>query len=578
MLEKLQKRFALSRQGAKDLIKGCIACVFQNISFMFPVWVLYLLVKDMMAGNAPAAHTAAYLAGCAVCVALIMITTSFQYNATYFATYKESGIRRITLAERLRMIPLSFFGKKDLADLTSTIMADCTFLEQSFSHFVPELFGAIGSTVLVGIGLLIYNPVMGAAALWVLPVSFLIVALSAKVQERLNNKSMDAKMACADGIQECIESLSDLKANNAQYRYLGGLEKKIRAVEKRLIITELGTAVFVVSAGLCLKLGIATVALAGASLLVQGKLSVLDFFMYLLVVSRLYDPLQSALQNLAAIISTRTNVARMNEILYHPLQTGSKQLTNHGCDIEFSNVKFAYNSGETVLKDVSFTAKQGQVTALVGPSGGGKTTVSRLAARFWDIDSGTIKVGGMDISKIDPGTLMSLYSIVFQDVTLFDNTIMENIRIGRKGATDEEVLAAAKLANVDEIALRLPDKWNSMIGENGCELSGGERQRISIARAFLKDAPIILMDEATASLDVENETLIQTALSRLIKNKTVLIIAHRMRTVAGADKIVVLRGGVVAEQGEPQSLMEKGGIFRHMVELQNEGAGWAIGG
>lgn len=578
MLEKLQKRFALSRQGAKDLIKGCIACVFQNISFMFPVWVLYLLVKDMMAGNAPAAHTAAYLAGGAVCVALIMITTSFQYNATYFATYKESGIRRITLAERLRMIPLSFFGKKDLADLTSTIMADCTFLEQSFSHFVPELFGAIGSTVLVGIGLLIYNPVMGAAALWVLPVSFLIVALSAKVQERLNNKSMDAKMACADGIQECIESLSDLKANNAQYRYLGGLEKKIRAVEKRLIITELGTAVFVVSAGLCLKLGIATVALAGASLLVQGKLSVLDFFMYLLVVSRLYDPLQSALQNLAAIISTRTNVARMNEILYHPLQTGSKQLTNHGCDIEFSNVKFAYNSGETVLKDVSFTAKQGQVTALVGPSGGGKTTVSRLAARFWDIDSGTIKVGGMDISKIDPETLMSLYSIVFQDVTLFDNTIMENIRIGRKGATDEEVLAAAKLANVDEFALRLPDKWNSMIGENGCELSGGERQRISIARAFLKDAPIILMDEATASLDVENETLIQTALSRLIKNKTVLIIAHRMRTVAGADKIVVLRGGVVAEQGEPQSLMEKGGIFRHMVELQNEGAGWAIGG
>lgn len=578
MLEKLQKRFALSRQGAKDLIKGCIACVFQNISFMFPVWVLYLLVKDMMAGNAPAAHTAAYLAGGAVCVALIMITTYFQYNATYFATYKESGIRRITLAERLRMIPLSFFGKKDLADLTSTIMADCTFLEQSFSHFVPELFGAIGSTVLVGIGLLIYNPVMGAAALWVLPVSFLIVALSAKVQERLNNKSMDAKMACADGIQECIESLSDLKANNAQYRYLGGLEKKIRAVEKRLIITELGTAVFVVSAGLCLKLGIATVALAGASLLVQGKLSVLDFFMYLLVVSRLYDPLQSALQNLAAIISTRTNVARMNEILYHPLQTGSKQLTNHGCDIEFSNVKFAYNSGETVLKDVSFTAKQGQVTALVGPSGGGKTTVSRLAARFWDIDSGTIKVGGMDISKIDPETLMSLYSIVFQDVTLFDNTIMENIRIGRKGATDEEVLAAAKLANVDEFALRLPDKWNSMIGENGCELSGGERQRISIARAFLKDAPIILMDEATASLDVENETLIQTALSRLIKNKTVLIIAHRMRTVAGADKIVVLRGGVVAEQGEPQSLMEKGGIFRHMVELQNEGAGWAIGG
>lgn len=577
MLKKLQRRFALSEQGAKDLIKGCIACAFQNISFMFPVWILYLLVADMFSGVSPASRAPAYLAGCAACVLLIIITTYFQYNATYFATYKESGVRRITLAETLRKIPLSFFGKKDLADLTSTIMADCTFLEQSFSHFVPELFGSIASTVIVGIALLIYNPVLAAAALWVLPVSFLIVALSSKVQEKLNQKSMDAKMASADGIQECIETLSDLKSNNAQYRYLRVLEKKIRAVEKRLVITELGTAVFVVSAGLCLKLGIATVALTGSSLLVQGKLSVLDFFMFLLVVSRLYDPLQSALQNLAAIISTNTNVSRMNEILDHPLQTGSKALTNNGCDIAFENVRFAYNTGEAVLKDVSFTAKQGQVTALVGPSGGGKTTVSRLVARFWDINSGRITVGSMDISKIDPETLMSLYSIVFQDVTLFNNTIMENIRLGRKDATDEEVLAAAKLANVDEFALRLPDKWNSMIGENGCELSGGERQRISIARAFLKDAPIILMDEATASLDVENETLIQTALSRLIKDKTVLIIAHRMRTVAGADKIVVLKDGVVAEQGAPQELMKANGIFSHMVKLQRQGADWSIG-
>lgn len=577
MLKKLQRRFALSEQGAKDLIKGCIACAFQNISFMFPVWILYLLVADMFSGVSPASRAPAYLAGCAACVLLIIITTYFQYNATYFATYKESGVRRITLAETLRKIPLSFFGKKDLADLTSTIMADCTFLEQSFSHFVPELFGSIASTVIVGIALLIYNPVLAAAALWVLPVSFLIVALSSKVQEKLNQKSMDAKMASADGIQECIETLSDLKSNNAQYRYLCVLEKKIRAVEKRLVITELGTAVFVVSAGLCLKLGIATVALTGSSLLVQGKLSVLDFFMFLLVVSRLYDPLQSALQNLAAIISTNTNVSRMNEILDHPLQTGSKALTNNGCDIAFENVGFAYNTGEAVLKDVSFTAKQGQVTALVGPSGGGKTTVSRLAARFWDINSGRITVGSMDISKIDPETLMSLYSIVFQDVTLFNNTIMENIRLGRKDATDEEVLAAAKLANVDEFALRLPDKWNSMIGENGCALSGGERQRISIARAFLKDAPIILMDEATASLDVENETLIQTALSRLIKDKTVLIIAHRMRTVAGADKIVVLKDGVVAEQGAPQELMKANGIFSHMVKLQRQGANWSIG-
>lgn len=577
MIKKLQRRFALSEKGAKDLVKGCIACAFQNISFMFPVWILYMIVADLMSGGIAGGRRALYAAGCAVCVLLIMITTYFQYNATYFATYEESSVRRITLAERLRKIPLSFFGKKDLADLTSTIMADCTFLEQSFSHFVPELFGAIASTVLVGISLLVYNPVMAAAALWVLPVSFSIVALSSKVQKKLNDKSMAAKIACADGIQECIETVSDLKANNAQYRYLGALERKIRAVEKRLIITELGTAVFVVSANLVLKLGIATVALAGSVQLAAGELDVLEFFMFLLLVSRLYDPLQSALQNLAAIIATGTNVSRMNEILDHPLQKGRTQLTNKGCDIEFKNVGFAYNSGETVLKDVSFIARQGQVTALVGPSGGGKTTVSRLASRFWDVQKGRITVGGMDISETDPETLLSLYSIVFQDVTLFDNTIMENIRIGRKDASDEEVLAAARLANCDEFALRLPDKWNSRIGENGCELSGGERQRISIARAFLKNAPIILMDEATASLDVENETLIQTALSRLIKDKTVLVIAHRMRTVAGADKIVVLKDGVAAEQGSPEELESRNGVYSRMVRLQSDGQKWSIG-
>ncbi len=332
----------------------------------------------------------------------------------------------------------------------------------------------------------------------------------------------------------CIETLRDLKASNAEQRYLSGLSGKIRAVEKQSIAAELETALFVSSAGMVLKLGIASVALTGAMLLVQGRIDVLTLFLFLMAASRMYDPMQGALQNLAAVIAMRTNVGRMNEILDAPLQTGSEQLTNQGCDIVFDHVGFAYNSGETVLRDVSFTAKQGEVTALVGPSGGGKTTVSRLAARFWDYQKGSITVGGMEVSRIDPEKLMSLYSIVFQDVTLFDNTILENIRLGRKGATDEEVLAAAKLANCEEFAEKLPDKWNTNIGENGCALSGGERQRISIARAFLKDAPIILLDEATASLDVENETAIQEALSRLIKNKTVLIIAHRMRTVAGA--------------------------------------------
>lgn len=578
MIKRLQKKYALSEQGARDLIKGCIACVFQNITFMFPVGLLYWLVGDLMNGGVPGGRIAFYAAGCVLCVGLILFSTYLQYNATYFATYVESGVRRITLAEQLRKIPLSFFGKKDLADLTSTIMADCTFLEQSFSHFIPELAGSVISTMLIAVCLLVYDWRMALSALWVLPVSFAIVAGSARVQERLNQKAMDAKMACADGIQECIETVQDLKANNAEQAYLRGLEKKIRAVERRSIINEFGLAAFVVSASLILKLGIATAALTGSILLMQGSLDILTFFMFLLVVSRLYDPLQGALQNLAAVISTRTNIARMNEILDHPIQQGESRLTNKGCDICFDHVGFAYNTGETVLKDVSFTARQGEVTALVGPSGGGKTTVSRLAARFWDLNRGRITVGGMDISGIDPETLLSLYSIVFQDVTLFDNTILENIRIGNKNATDEEVLQAVKLANVDEFAEKLPDRYNTDIGENGCELSGGERQRISIARAFLKNAPIILLDEATASLDVENETLIQTALSRLIRDKTVLVIAHRMRTVAGADKIVVLQGGVVAEEGAPEELLKKDGIYARMVKLQTEGQNWTLEG
>lgn len=576
MIKKLQRKFALSEQGAKDLVKGCLACMLQNFSLMLPAGLLYRLVDDLLKGRIDGGRIVFYLSGCAVCIGLILLATWFQYNATYFATYRESGIRRISLAEKLRKIPLSFFGKKDLADLTSTIMADCTFLEQSFSHFIPELFGSILSTLVIAAGLLAFDWRMAAAALWVLPVSFAIVGFSSKVQQKLNQRQMDAKMACADGIQECIETARDLKANNAEQEYLKLLDLKIKAVEKRAIISEFGTAAFVVSASLILKLGIATVALAGSVLLIRGSLDVSAFFLFLLVVSRLYDPLQSALQNLAAVISTRTNIARMNEILDHPVQSGGNRLDHQGCDIRFEHVGFAYNTGEAVLKDVSFTAKQGEVTALVGPSGGGKTTVSRLAARFWDVNSGKITLGGMDISKVDPETLLSLYSIVFQDVTLFDNTILENIRIGRKDASDEEVIAAAKLANCDEFALRLPEGWNSRIGENGCSLSGGERQRISIARAFLKDAPIILLDEATASLDVENETLIQTALSRLIRNKTVLVIAHLMRTVAGADKIVVLADGRVAEQGTPAELQERNGIYSHMVELQNRSQNWVL--
>ena len=575
MIKLIQKATASSKDGAVGLIKGIIACAFQNMAFMLPTGLLYYLVKDLLGGDM-GGKAVFYTVGCVICFALILITTWFQYNNTFFTTYEESGKRRLSLAERLRKLPLSFFGKKDLADLTSTIMADCEVLEKDCSHYIPALFGSVISTIVIALGLFAFDKAMALAALWVIPVSVLIIVLSYKVQDRAQQRNMSVKMACADGIQEYIETLRDLKANNAESSYLKGLRSKIRSVEKGAFKTEITTAVFVTSAGMVLKFGIATVALVGVSRLVTGKIDVLTLFMFLLVASRLYDPMQAALQNLAAVIAMRTNVARMNEILDHEIQQGGDTLTNKGCDITFDHVGFAYKSGETVLNDVSFTAKQGEVTALVGPSGGGKTTVSRLAVRFWDNQKGKITVGGMDISKIDPEKLMTLYSIVFQDVTLFNNTIMENIRLGRKGATDEEVLAAAHLANCDEFAEKLPDKWNTDIGENGCELSGGERQRISIARAFLKDAPIILLDEATASLDVENETAIQTALSRLIRNKTVLVIAHRIRTVAGADKIVVLSDGVVAEQGTPEKLLNKNGIFKRMADLQLQGQNWTV--
>ena len=576
MIKTLQRRFALSRQGAVDLIKGCLACVAQDISFMLPVGLLYYFVIDMMNGGVSGSRVTFYIIGVMVCLVLIFIAAWFQYNATYLATYVETGVRRISLAEQIRKIPLAFFGKKDLADLTNSIMGDCATLETAFSHFVPGLAGSLISTTLIGICLFAYDWRMALAAVWVLPVAFMITLFSARIQEYFNRKSVAANVALESGVQECIESLQDLKANNAEESYLKGLDEKIDDAEKKHIVTELGTALFVVSSTLILKFGIATVVLVGSALLIAGEIDIPLFFMFLLVASRLYAPLEGALQNLAAVISTRTNINRMNEILDHPIQTGGDRVTNEGYDIVFDHVGFSYNTGETVLKDVSFTAKQGEVTALVGPSGGGKTTVSRLAARFWDIDKGKITVGGMDISKIEPETLLSLYSIVFQDVTLFNNTIMENIRIGRKEASDEEVIAAARLANCEDFAAKLPDGYNSMIGENGCELSGGERQRISIARAFLKNAPVILLDEATASLDVENETLIQAALSRLIKDKTVLVIAHRMRTVSGADKVVVLSDGAVAEQGTPDELMNSGEIYPHMVKLQTVSQDWRI--
>ena len=577
MHEKLKHTFALSDKGAKDMVKAFFACILHNLSLMVPVVLLYNLIGDLLDGGIPEGKSTFYIAGLFIALGLIMLTYYIQYNATFFATYVESGVRRLSLAEKLRRIPLSFFGKKDLSDLTTVIMADCATLESGLSHWVPEFIGSVISTLLIAVGLFAFDWRMALASLWVLPVSFGIILASAGVMRSRQEKVNEVSIACSDGIQECLETLRDLKANNAEEGYLKGLNRKIKDVEKYTVIGELTNAVFHTCGRMVFKVGIATTVLVGGALLADGKITLLTFLAFMILVSRVYDPLIAALDNLSAVIMMRNiQCRRMDEILSHPEQEGAEKLTNRGYDIAFDHVGFSYNSGETVLKDVSFTAKQGQVTALVGPSGGGKTTVSRLASRFWDIQKGKITVGGMDISKIDPESLMSLYSIVFQDVTLFNNTVMENIRLGRKDATDAEVFEAAKLANVDEFAEKLPDKWNTLIGENGCELSGGERQRISIARAFLKDAPIILLDEATASLDVENETMIQESLSRLIENKTVMIIAHRMRTVMGADKIVVLSEGTVAEQGSSDMLLKKDGIYAHMLKLQTQSQNWAM--
>lgn len=576
MLNYIMKKYALSRQGAKDLVIATISCVVHNLTLMLPVSLLYLLVSDLYGGGVPQNHLWIYIVGMIAAVLLILFSYRWVYGATYYATYKESSVRRISLAEKLRKLPLSFFGKRDLSDLTTTIMADCTTLEQSFSHWIPEFFGSMISTVIVAVCLFIFDWRLALAALWVLPVSLAIVAFSGKVQNYFTRRQTEAKLAVAEGIQEALETMRDLKSNNAEEKYLKGLDKKIDQQEKRMIASELGSALFVVPAGMILKLGIGTVALVGGMLLASNAITVLTFFLYLLVVSRLYDPLSSSLQNLAAIISTNIPIERMNEIENYPVQPGTAELKTNGYDIVFDNVSFAYNTGEQVLSGVSFTAKQGEVTALIGPSGGGKSTAAKLAARFWDADSGKITLGGTDVKTVDPEKLLSAYSIVFQDVTLFNNTVMENIRIGRQNATDEEVLAAAREAQCDEFVEKLPEGYQTMIGENGSALSGGERQRISIARALLKDSPVILLDEATASLDAENETHIQRAISRLVKGKTVLIIAHRMRTVEGADKLVLLKDGKVAEQGSPEELLAKGGIYAKMCKLQQQSGEWRI--
>ena len=576
----LRDSLGLTDVGAKNFRRGVFFCTLANLVLMAPIGILFLLVSDFMdhlVAGAPLPALAPYLAGCVGILALMVLTQWAEYANTYHKVYEESARKRTDLAEHLRRLPLSFFGRRDLSDLTNAIMKDCSDQERMFMHVMPQLFGTGLSTAIVIVGIFFYDWRLVLAAFWVVPAALLVMALTGKHQQRKAQAMEDARLEVADGVQEFLECAQEIRATNRSAAHLDALAAKLDAFERRQVASELTTGVFVTSAQAFLKLGIGTTVFVGATLLVSGQTDFMTYFAFLLVVTRVYDPVNLILQSIGELLSMRLSIRRTQELAAEKPMEGSTDFAPRGHDVVFEDVSFSYGDGEQVLRDVSFTAREGEVTALVGPSGSGKSTVAKLAARFWDADAGSVRVGGVNVADVDPETLLADYAEVFQDVVLFDDTVMGNIRLGRVGATDEEVLAAARAAMCDEFVSRMPQGYDMMIGENGGRLSGGERQRISIARAILKDAPVVLLDEATASLDVENETQVQQALSRLLAGKTVLVIAHRMRTVANADKIVVLKEGRVAEQGAPAELMAReGGLYRRMVELQTEASGWSL--
>lgn len=579
MIKKVQERFALTHLGAVNLIKACVSCTISYLAIAMSIGVLYYFtcdVLEMLYGSSNTILYSMYLIEFVIVVILIFIAHYIQYNMTFYNTYKESARLRIRVAEKLRKFPLMFFSKRDLSDLTTTILSDVTGMEQALSHFIPEFFGSIASTLLLSISMFFFDFRMALAAVWCVPVSFLLVVLAKRKLSNAGFKDRQKQLVRTEKIQETLETIRDLKANHYTQQYLNEVDQVIDDCEKSQIKTELTNALFVVSSQLILKLGIATVVIYGVTSLINQMIDLKVFMLFLIVASRLYDPLSGTLQNLAAIISCDPKIARLNEIENYPLQTGEEKFEPSNYDIEFKNVSFEYQSEKKVLEDVSFVAKQNEITALIGNSGGGKTTCASLAARFYELNEGVIKIGGIDISTVDPEILLSKFSIVFQEVVLFNNTILENIRIGKKDATDEEVMEAAQKAFCDEFVEKLPDGYNTVIGENGSKLSGGQRQQISIARAILKDAPIILLDEASASLDVESETFVQKALSRLIANRTVIMIAHRMRTIANASKLIVLEDGHVVEQGTPEQLLRKEGVYQRMVDLQKMSNEWKL--
>jgi ATP-binding cassette subfamily B protein len=580
MIRWLQNRLALSHQGAKDLLAGSAWSLLAYMSLMLPVVVLFALLSEIllpvMEGQAATPSLPRYMGLCLICLFVMLVFHWLQYGSVFVSTYEESARRRVFLAEKLRKLSLSFFGQRDLSDLTTTIMSDCEGMEHAFSHAVPQLIGAVLSSVLVSAGLCVLDWRLGLSLLWVLPVAFVIIVATRRIQDNVGRRHLAAKVEAADNIQECLEAVREIKACNRRERHLAKLDEKLETARKTLMKSELTASVILAAGQTFLRLGLATVVLVGSGLLVAGEVDVLTLLVFLMAGSRIYDPVSGALAHIAEVFNVGLKIERTRQIENQPSQTGAEEYTANFYDIHFDQVSFAYNANELVVHDVSFTARQGEVTALVGPSGSGKSTIAKLAARFWDTQEGKIMLGGVDIAAVEPETLLKNYAVVFQDVILFNDSIIENIRLGRKDATDEEVMTAAKAAQCDSFVSKLPDGYKTEMGENGSTLSGGERQRISIARAILKDAPVVLLDEATASLDVESETQVQQALSHLIAGKTVLIIAHRMRTVSGADKIVVLDAGKVVEQGTPEELSKLGGLYARMLALQQENQAWKI--
>ena len=585
MFASFKKKYALSDQGMKIVVLGTLWTTLTNLIIMAGTASLLLVMNafvEHLTAGAPLPKVLPYLVGLLVFALILFGTSWFQYSYSYGAVFSQTGTQRIDLAERLRKLPLSFFGRRDLADLTDTILGDVATMEHAYAHALSQLYGAVVSSVLIFLSLLPINWALDLAAFWSVPVAFTIIFATRRFVEASSRRTRQAQVRVSDGIQEALDCVREIHATNQEERYLERLSSTIDDTEATTVRTEMTNGLILNSAMVVLRLGVATTFLVAAGLIIQGRIDFMVMFLFLLMVSRIYSPFDQALMLVSELFQSQGSARRIRSINEEPVAEGSTEFHPDGHDIVFDHVAFSYPglagkaAGEPVLEDVAFTAKEGEITALVGPSGSGKSTCARLAARFWDAATGSITVGGVDVSQVDPEVLLRDYAVVFQDVMLFDDTVMGNIRMGRCGASDEEVLAAAKAANCDQFVSRLPQGYRTMIGENGSRLSGGERQRISIARAILKDAPIVLLDEATASLDVENETQVQEALSQLLVGKTVMVIAHRMRTVEQADKIVVLGHGRVVEQGSPQELMAADGEFARMVRLQAESADWSL--